>query len=164
MSSDDFVKQVDRLKQDASHICLSPELWKDSTVPDFLRWADVRFSKNERTKIPTARGVYAFVIEFRKAHLPPNHHIVYFGEVGERGSGTLRSRFLSYFSEMKSKKNRAVHYPLEKYKEHIFFHFCAIPDKRRSVKKLEKQLTRTFVPPYNIRDFDTDLRPAVTAF
>jgi len=164
MNADDFVKLVERLKKDGSHICLSPELWKKSKVPDYLRWTDVKFSKSEKASIPNDRGVYAFVIEYRKLSLPPNHHIVYFGEVGEQGKETLRSRFLSYFRELASSKRRAVHYPLEKYRPHVYFYFCAIPDKRRSVKKLEKQLTGTFVPEYNLRDFDADLRPAVAAF
>lgn len=164
MTANDFVKLVEHLKKDGSHICLSPELWRKSKVPDCLRWTNVKFAKNERVSIPNARGVYAFVVEYRKLCLPPNHHIVYFGEVGEKGNETLRSRFLSYFRELKSSKRRAVHYPLQKYKSHIYFYFCAVPDMRRSVKKLEKQLTGTFVPEYNLRDFDADLRPAVAAF
>jgi len=164
MTNDDFVKLVEHLKKDSQTICLSPDLWEKSNVPDSISWTDVKFTKSEKSKIPTERGVYAFVIELRKSHFPPNHHIVYFGEVGEKGNETLRSRFSSYFSELKRPKKRAVHYPLTKYKKFIYFYFCAVPDRRRSVKKLEKHLTGTFVPEYNLRDFDSDLRPAVAAF
>jgi hypothetical protein len=164
MNTDDFVKVVERLKKDGMHICLSPELWSNSKVPSSLTWTDVKFVLSERTNVPSVRGVYAFVISYQKSHFPPNYLIVYFGETGETGNETLRSRFVSYFRELKGPKRRAVHYALRKYASHIYFYFCAIPDRRRSVKKLEKQLTGTFFPVYNVRDFDAELRPAVAAF
>src|ERR1035441_5109622 len=153
---EDLVKLVDRLKKDREEFWLSKTQWKRSQVPKTLAWNSVRFRKSESPAIPTSRGVYAFLIKFTKDGIPPHGYLVYVGETGQGSLETLRSRSVSFVSELQSPE-RAVHYVLCKYENHLYFLYSPVLDKRRNLKTIESSLCDTLVPPYNVKDFSVDI-------
>jgi hypothetical protein len=160
---EDLVKLVNRVKKDSEEFWLSPTQWRKSTVPSTLIWDFVRFTRTEAADVPASRGVYAFLVAFSPAGFPPHGYPMYIGETGNDGQETLHSRFVSYFREMEE-QSRPVHYVLNKYKRYLYFHFSEVTDKRRNLKKLEKALCDTLIPPYNVRDFSAEMRNAKPAF
>ena len=108
------------------------------------------------------RGVYSFLIAFHSDGFPPHGYLMYVGETGNKSKETLRSRFLSYFSEMKD-QSRSIHYVLLKSK-YLHFQFSAVSDKRRNLRKVEESLCDALIPPYNVRDFSAEMRAAKRAF
>ena len=158
-----LVTLVDRIKADSEEFWLSPTQWRKSTVPQMLIWKSVRFSKTKASSVPVSRGVYSFVIACCTKGLPQHGYLVYVGETGNTSKETLRSRFLSYFSEMKD-QSRSVHYVLRKYQQYLYFQFCEVHDKRRNLRKVEESLCDALIPPYNVRDFSADMRAAKRAF
>jgi len=155
-----LVKLVNRLKSDQERFWLSKKQWKASSVPDTLDWQWVSFKKSDAQSIPRTRGLYAFTVECSAPGIPPHGYIMYVGEVGHTGNETLRSRFRSYFYEMK-RDERPVHYILNKYTKHLFFYFCEVPDRRKSLFKIETALCDTLIPPYNVNDFSMDMKRGV---
>ena len=160
---EDLVKLVDRLKSDSVEFWLSPTQWRRSRVPKTLAWNFVRFKKSEAAVVPTARGVYAFLVACSSNGMPPYGYLMYVGETGNDSQETLHSRFLGYFREMRE-KSRPVHYVLNKYKKHLYFHYSQVPDRRRNLKNLEAALCDALIPPYNVRDFSAEMRNAKPAF
>jgi len=160
---EDLVKLVDRLKKDREEFWLSKTQWKRSKVPKTLVWNSVIFRRSESTAIPATRGVYAFQIKYSSGGIPQHGYLMYVGETGNRNSQeTLRSRFLSYFSEMQAKE-RSLHYVLCKYEDYLYFHYSPISDRRRNLKNIEAWLCDTLVPPYNVKDFSVEMRKAKKA-
>ena len=163
----DFVTSVDNivdeLKSDMESFFFCKKRLREYEPIGFLSWDRVKFVKSSAQDIPSERGIYAFMIEFVKDGLPPNGYIMYVGETGDTSRRTLHDRFLSYFSEIKT-KTRPIHKILRKYRQYAYFHFSKVSDKRRSLKKLERKLCDALVPPCNVRDFSVDLKTAKRAF
>jgi len=153
----DLVKLADRLKADNDQFCLSIRQWRKFSAPVRLRWRSVPFSRSDAPSIPKMRGVYAFIITVTADDLPMNGYVTYIGETGDDSQETLRSRFMSYFSEMRD-CSRPVHYILKKYRRFLHFHYSKVPDRRRNLKHIEMILCDAMVPPYNVKDFSLEMR------
>jgi excinuclease UvrABC nuclease subunit len=123
----------------------------------------VRFRKDQAATVPRSRGVYAFLVAFLSDGFPPHGYLMYVGETGDDNQQHLRSRFRSYFLEM-GQESRPIHYILRKYEKYLYFHFSAVADRRRNLKKLEAALCDALIPPYNVRDFSAEIRNAKPAF
>ena len=90
---------------------------------------------------------------------------MYIGEVGQAAKKrTLRLRYGDYLREQKTKKRAGVHFMLTCWKSCLDFCYAEVPDKRISLKKLEKSLNDAMFPPYSTKDFTANIRDAKKAF
>lgn len=157
-----FVRDVGGLKADIQNFMLSPTLWSAFPGCGPLVWAEVAFEKKHRKHIPKKRGVYCFMVTpMAKPTLPLAIFPIYIGETGNKSDQNLRARFGQYLREAEVMKRPHVFYALNKWRGHIRFSYAVVPDRRRSLTKIEAYLNTALVPPYSHEDFVATFRPKV---
>lgn len=159
----DFVRKVDALKADLQSFLLSPVRWRTSRVTRPLKWTFLTFSSANRTAVPKAAGVYAFVVRHVNSHFPDHGFIMYIGITGANGNGrTLHDRYGDYLQEKKKDKRAKVHYMLNKYADDIYFAYSATRPAIDLIK-LELDLNDAIIPPVVVKDFTAEIRQYVKA-
>ena len=117
------------------------------------------WKKARTSDVPAVRGIYAFTLQFENPLLPKHGYVLYVGIVGDKNERTLRVRFRDYFSEFKKDSGRPkVRHMLKKWRGQLTFQCAVVPDRRFSLKKLERQLCDSIVPYINKQDLSAKLR------
>lgn len=150
------------LKMSTVEFVLSRSFWEAFAPGIDLRWSrPLRFSKKNKSKIPSAKGVYAFSIKCSNSSLPTHRIVFYVGQAGGNPASrnTLKKRFSSYFFE---KRKRLLRF-FDDYEGHIDFQYCELDIDRKDILELEKQLNNVLQPPANDRDFSTKMKAAQKA-
>jgi len=154
----DFAQKVDALNADIKPFLVSPTRWRTSRVTTPLTWTFLSFTEANRTNVPLAAGVYAFVVRHENNHFPAHGFIMYIGITGANANGrTLRDRYGDYLREQKKKKRPRIHYMLTKYKQDIHFAYCAT-DPAVNLETLELDLNDAIIPPAVSKDFTAEIR------
>ncbi len=151
----DIVTQIDTLKKYKKAFILSPDQWRALSVGN-LSWENVKFEEGNKSSVPKTRGVYCFVIKHVSDALPSNGYIAYIGLVGDSNDRTLQVRYGDYLRDQRRPKRYHIHEMLNKWKDDIYFYYARVPDRRRSLARIETRLLDAVIPPFNKSDFTGD--------
>jgi hypothetical protein len=160
----DFVQETDDLKSFAVRFVLSPRQWGTFACSIALGWQRVKFDRLNSENVPNATGIYAFAVEYPDSQLPPHGYVMYIGITKSDGGGNLRKRYRQYLDEKRVLKRAKVHYMLNKWFQHLYFHYAEVTDPQCDIRDLEQRLCDALVPPYNKNDFSAMIRKQVQAF
>lgn len=161
MEYQDLVRDIDHYKANCWKFFLDLKAWRNFQTSFPLIWTKLRFDENNHSQIPKTRGIYAFTIALEPSLLPNHGYILYMGITGDTSEATLHSRFKQYCNDSKKKKGRPrVYNALERWNGDLFFSFVPIPDKRRSLSKIEREFLSAIIPPINERDITASISNA----
>ena len=132
-------------------------LGKVDELPD-LEWQTVDYDP-DLFDLPDEQGVYAFSITAKNSmNLPNNSYILYIGKAGDLDSdNTIQKRYRNYVTDSGLKDRHRIRAMVKLFGGHLKYHYSITPDNI-STGLIEKQLTKVFIPPFNVSDFDTDLK------
>tara|TARA_R110000744_G_scaffold360372_1_gene467888 strand:+ start:106 stop:606 length:501 start_codon:yes stop_codon:yes gene_type:complete len=137
---------------------LFPEFWAEpkNQLPIALTWKYVKFSNVNRKRIPTSKGVYAFVLIPKYNNFIDTKYLFYTGKTNR----TLKDRFIEYLKERdgKGKPRVKVNEMLNLYDGHLYFFYSEIPNPS-DVSVCEDLLINTFVPHVNTQIPIAKIRP-----
>ena len=162
----DFESNLKDLKNFQQRVILSPDQWSGFVPDPPLNWQAVRFGGINSSHIPEARGIYAFVVQFQDntiapTLLPQHGYIMYAGITGhDAATRTLRDRFGDYLKDQRRPKRLSIHSMLNKWKDHLFFHYSTVADGV-PLDQLELALNDAVIPPYVTNDFSAEIRALV---
>ena len=128
-----------------------------------MTWKRVRFAIANAKRVPSSRGVYAFVVEQPDVGLPPNAYVMYGGKAGD-GRNTLRKRFCAYFQEKKRPKRPHVHRMLNDWEDVLSFYYAEVADAAVDIHAVETAINDALLPPFVKNDFTAEMRDAINAF
>lgn len=146
----------DKILADDAHrwprFCADFRLWEIKTkfLADFKpAWQTVKFDPSSKDAIPSAMGVYMFVLESREPQLVNGQHsyVMYVGQ-----AGNLRERFSGYFRYPKSTKptDQRKRIMVLIWQERLQFHFFETPGfTKEELTAIEFDLINMTVPPMN---------------
>ena len=135
--------------------------WDNYPNPIPLNWRCVKFEKDNRSHIPSRKGIYAFFVEPRIANFPSHGYLMYIGQTGQDSNHNLRKRFGNYLSKSESKRRRRIKYMLNKWKGYLYFYYAEIDPDQINLKQLEQILLDTFTPPFVKEGFSGKIRSVV---
>ncbi len=137
---------------------LHPEFWIDSRnkLPINLIWKKIKFSEFNKGKIPTNKGLYAFVLEPKVENFFETNYLFYIGKTNR----TLKVRFSEYIADKKGKgKPRPkVFQMIKQYGDNLYFYYCEI-NNSSDVDVCEENLLNTFIPHVNTSIPDAKIKP-----
>ncbi|MYB66988.1 MAG: hypothetical protein F4X75_00625 [Gemmatimonadetes bacterium] len=137
------------------------EQWDTYTDPPIeLDWQCVKFERDSATKIPTEKGVYAFVVEPRIAQLP-SRYVMYIGETGYKSKRHLRKRFRDYLYDKERPKRSLIHSMLTTWEDYLYFYYVEVKPSQMDIEQLEQRLLDTFTPPYSQKGYSAEIGDAV---
>lgn len=138
------------------------EQWDTYTDPPIgLDWQCVKFERDSAIKIPTEKGVYAFVVEPRIAQLPSHGYVMYIGETGHKSKRHLRKRFGDYLYDKERPKRSLIHSMLTRWEDYLYFYYVEVKPSQMDIKQLEQRLLDTFTPPYSQKGYSAEIGDAV---
>ena len=127
---------------------LYPPFWSDpnNQLPINLTWKFKRFSSSNKSKIPTSKGLYAFVLIPEYNNFFATRYLFYAGKTNR----TLRQRFSEYLKEKEGngKARKKIYKMLNQYDGHMYFFYTEI-STTTDVNVCEEQVLNTFVPHIN---------------
>ncbi len=129
---------------------LFPEFWMEpkNKLPIPLKWKSVKFSNVNKSRIPSEKGIYAFVLIPSYNNFFKTRYLFYAGKTNR----TLKKRFTEYLSEKdgKGKPRAKVFEMLNLYDGHLYFYYSEVKNTN-DVDLCEEQLINTFVPHINFQ-------------
>lgn len=155
---DDELKLLGYLSKFQRTFLLCPKFLSDvDTLPD-LEWKTVNYDP-ELFDLPDEQGVYAFSITANNSkNLPINSYILYVGKAGDLDSdNTLKKRYRNYVTDSGLKDRHRVRAMVKLFGDHLKYHYSKIPESI-STGDVEKKLTKIFIPPFNVADFNADVK------
>ena len=160
-----FVDLVRSYKQFETRFWPTPDNLMSFTPAIPLNWIKVKFERANRNKVPKTRGIYAFVVLGNHQSLPPHGFVMYIGQAGDSNSArTLNKRYGEYLREKKVNKRAGVHYMLSNWSTCIYFCYAEVPSPGINLKRLERSLNDSMIPPFSTNDFSAELKQAKWAF
>ncbi len=124
--------------------------WDAYTDPQTpLNWKCVKFEQDNKSKIPTKKGVYAFFIEPGIAKFPSHAYLAYIGQAGHESDGNLQKRFEGYLQEKKRPKRIHIYRMLNLWEDYLYFYYAEIDPTQIDLEQLEQKLLDTFIPPFS---------------
>jgi len=123
---------------------LHPELWTTPEINAYYlgrAWTTVRFVDPPPPAVPTAAGIYMFVVAPHCGTLVDHSYIFYVGK-----ATNLRSRYREYLVEKacacENPRAKVVRF-LNHLEDHVFFHFTLVPQNEldRAESLLKDNLT-----------------------
>ncbi|MAZ26669.1 MAG: hypothetical protein CL868_06275 [Cytophagaceae bacterium] len=137
---------------------LHPSSWNEAEnqIPITLSWRKYKFSPQNRTKIPTSSGVYAFVVIPEFDNCFETKYLFYAGKTNR----TLRERYAEYLRERagKGKPRNKVFKMFKQYDGYLHFFFSEI-ENSNDVDSCEDCLLNTFVPHVNVQIAKAKIKP-----
>lgn len=139
-------------------------LWKtqwdaytDPQIP--LNWKCVKFERDNKSQIPTKKGIYAFFIKPRIANFPSHAYLTYIGEAGHESNGNLQKRFEDYLQEKKRDKRIHIYRMLNVWEDYLYFYYAEVNPIQTdlNLKQLEQKLLDTFTPPFSKRGYSAKI-------
>jgi hypothetical protein len=155
----DFITQVEEEKANLEFFILPAARWREYTDPPSgrIQWRTVPFRAASAGRIPTAKGIYGFVVCSGVAPSIANY-LMYIGKA-EKG---LRARFREYLAEVENPTGRpSVIYHLGKYMDFVRFWYSELPDGE--IVAAEDDLIHALTPPVN-KTLRAELRRVHAAF
>ena len=137
----------DEFSRHAHNMILVPRRWASLSAGPAaaLTWLAFPFVDASRVQIPSAPGVYAFLIAPGAAGDLNASYLMYIGKTDR----TLRERFAEYLREASSDRIRPkLLRILPLYPDHLIF-ACAVLPPQVSPKDVEAALLEAFLPPGN---------------
>lgn len=128
-----------------------------------LVWATVKFDEQNAKRVPSTRGVYAFVVQATDKPLPPHGYVMYAGKAGD-GNHSLRKRFRDYCRDKKRPKRPGIHRLLNNWDGVLAFSYAEINDRAVPLEPIEHAINDALLPPYSDNDFSAGVRAALNAF
>lgn len=147
---------------------LYPKFWVDSTKDikvDPSNWKNIEFDQLNKNKIPSSKGIYAFVVKPKYPSLFQTNYLFYIGKTNR----TLKERYKEYLAERdgKGKYRYLVREMLKLYNGHVYFYYLELNDSSQ-VNEFETSLLNTFVPFVNtdipLAKIDPDLKNIYKSF
>ena len=143
----------DEVKNHVRRFLLYPPFWADvnKQIIQTLTWNNIIFDENNIMSIPTAKGIYCFVVTPPTPNLFPTFYLFY---IGKASGATLRSRYKNYINEMndigigKQKPRIKVQEMLNEYYGNIYFYYATLSNNA-SIVECEEKLLNTFFPYVN---------------
>jgi hypothetical protein len=127
-----------------------------------LAWQRLRFTDANKAKIPTDRGIYAFMVAVETPLIPSHGYIVYVGITGARAPRSLQERYNDYLRERRlGSKRPRIQTMFELWGDHLDFWFAPCPDPALDLEKLERELNTLIIPPFVEKDFEPWARPLI---
>jgi hypothetical protein len=155
----DFITQVEEEKANLEFFILPAARWREYADPPSgrIQWRTVPFRAASVGRIPTAKGIYGFVVCSGVAPSIANY-LMYIGKA-EKG---LRARFREYLAEVENPTGRpSVIYHLGKYMDFVRFWYSELPDDE--IVAAEDDLIHALTPPVN-KTLRAELRRVHAAF
>jgi hypothetical protein len=154
----DFVSNVQRYGGDIRRIFLDTDKWATFATQHDIRWEKRHFESTKVNSILAVRGIYVFTLEMSPSELPAHGYMLYMGQAGQGTNGNLRKRFGDYRSDMNRKKIKRplVAYMLKRWRKHLYFNFCALPDPAVNLRVIETAFLDAISPPMNTTDFSAE--------
>jgi hypothetical protein len=161
----DFVKAVDELKTFSQNFILNHSAWSSVKIASKLDWKKLKFVPDNLKNVPSAPGVYAFMIGTDNPALPPFSYLVYIGIAGYKANSprNLRVRYRNYMDEEVDLIRAKVHYFLNKYSGSTYFYYAEVDRDLYSLEDIERELNDKLIPAANINDFSGEIRQQVKA-
>jgi hypothetical protein len=155
----DLVANTKKYKGDLHEFYLNFKSWGAFKTRFKLNWTRVEFTPGNQSKIPEARGIYVFSVEYSPSKFPPHGYILYVGITGDGDSmGTLYKRYGHYLGHQRDKTGRpAIVYMLDNWKKNLVFYYTALPKPTIDLANLEQKFLNAAIPPINKRDFDAGI-------
>ena len=126
------------------------EQWDKYTNPSIqLNWKHEKFETNNKNKIPSEKGIYAFFIEPRLSQFPSPAYLTYIGETGYESNHNLRKRFGDYLYYKKKPIRRRIYLMLNMWEDYLYFYYAKVDPNQTNLKLLEQYLLDTFTPPFS---------------
>lgn len=141
----------------------SPSMWMECEIPVTLNWKSVRFSEENRHKIPRDEfGVYVFMLQPDIAGPPTSKYLMYVGKT--EANRRFLKRYSDYIGDVKSPKfaTSKIVRMLKKWNGYIWFYYASIEDVNL-VDDIETSLMNACIPPGN-RRFKGSIGKAIEAF
>lgn len=158
----DFVSKVDAMQMDIRRFLLSPTRWRSSRVTTPINWTYLPFTEANHIHIPSAPGIYAFIVRHINDHFPGHGFIMYIGITGANANGrTLHDRYGDYLREKRKEKRAKIHYMLNKYSDDIHFAYAVVTDQNVDLEALELDINDAIIPPVVVKDFTAEIRKLV---
>jgi excinuclease UvrABC nuclease subunit len=157
----DFIKTQDRFKTYNQEFCLDPQSWLNFTSTLTFSWETVKFVESNKNRIPNCPGIYCFFVKPNIAGFQDNSYLMYIGKAGDNSSNTLQKRFMQYFYLQKTNKRPKLQWMLNKWKDHLYFNYFKVTDRRFNLGKIEENLNDAFLPPYNENDYSTEVKQTI---
>lgn len=143
----DFVKKGE-LKLHIRKFLLFPTYWTDGTkqIIGKVTWKQYKFTNSNKSKIPTVKGIYCFVVKPNYNGLFPTNYLFYVGQTKR----TLKKRYQEYLDDQagKGKPRDKIFEMLNLYKDDIYF-FCTDINLNSRIDEVEDKLLNVFVPHIN---------------
>jgi len=127
---------------------LCPDHWQAYGNIDLV-WKKVKFTAEEMKKhLPDKPGLYSFLLQPNVAGHRSINFLLYIGETTKQ---SLKDRCTDYLPEAKKKKARVtIRSMVRKWPDHLWVYFAAVDDVNL-IKKLEEDLLKAYIPPFNQR-------------
>lgn len=111
-------------------------------------------------------GLYAFAIRGPNAALPPHGYIVYVGIVGYASNRSLRDRYKEYLSVHHVIKRERIARMIRSWHEVLTFYFAPVASTvaPEELAQMERQLNSTLIPPFAVKDLDSNIKKQRRAF
>ena len=159
-------QDVIRPREDVRTYRVNFLLWREQwdayiAPPVSLNWKCVKFEENSAARIPTEKGIYAFVIEPRLPQFPSHGYVTYIGETGHNSNRNLQKRFRDYLNDKKRPKRHLIHSMLTTWEDYLYFYYVEVDSSQMDIKHLEQKLLDTFTPPFSQTGYSAEVGAAV---
>jgi len=149
----------DFFRDHSFRVYLWPLFWRDVTGAHDFNWTEVPFEQNSVAQIPAQQGIYAFKLRIQDTILPSHGIIVYFGESGVRGNGSLKRRFKEYLRDRRvGPKRPKFEWLFKNWPDDLVFCYATLNWTSEELAKLEKDLSDAAMPVCSTKDFSARIR------
>lgn len=129
---------------------------KTGDLPE-LEWKTISYDI-DLYDLPRRKGVYAFSVVADHGFLPQNSYIMYVGKAGDVDTdNTIKKRYRNYCTQSGLADRPKVKRLISLFGDHLKYHYAIVPDDV-CTEDIEHQLTKIFVPPFNVSDFEADVK------
>jgi len=143
MSNFDLIDLQDNFRSFQITFNLWKKRWEINVGNENLEWKTCKFDEKNREKVPSAPGLYSFVVN-PCVNNHPHRYLCYIG----KAESSLRKRFGDYLREKEDEKGRPkIVRLLTKWDGFLEFSYVIID--KGDLKILETQLIDIFLPPFN---------------
>ena len=157
-----------------SFVLVQDKLLNAGEAFPLLRWNSIRYANDSDLHLvpDNKRGIYAFSISWPTASTPEHGYLLYIGLAGrdprnpERSPRSLRERYSDYLKESYVKSRPTIRRMIAYWSAVLQFSFAPVDDNisYNDLKRLERHLNDTFVPPFSQADYSTEVRRKRPAF
>lgn len=143
MSTFDLIDLQDDFRSFQITFNLWKKKWKENAGFENFEWKTCQFDEKNREKVPTAPGLYSFVVN-PCVNNHPHRYLCYIGKAEK----SLQKRFGDYLREKNDEKGRPkIVRLLTKWDGFLEFSYVLLD--RENLRSIESKLIDIFLPPFN---------------